>query len=177
MDPLLLEISKAWKTSDGDRKVRCLASVGCNTTWNWPRSKQCILKYVTTCGYLAAANPLLVQRSIEEMAKEDPGLLDRLTDKFGLTSKRPRDNPEPGSSAPVDTPPLKRAKVSVATVTPKLVPQRAKLGESSSSTQQGQLAQYQTEGRKILAQKVNNALVELFVCCGISPRIIGREEF
>ncbi|KAJ7930829.1 hypothetical protein B0H13DRAFT_2651749 [Mycena leptocephala] len=98
MDPLLLEISKAWRTST---------------------------------------------RSIEEKAKEDPGLLDRLTDKFGLTSKRPRDNPEPGSSAAADTPPLKRAKVSVATVTPKL------------------LAQYQTEGRKILAQKVNNALVEL----------------
>jgi hypothetical protein len=145
--------------------------------WNWPRSKQRILKHATTCGYLAAANPLLVQRSIEEKAKEDPGLLDRLTDKFGLTSKRPRDNPEPGSSAAVDTPPLKRAKVSVATVTPKLVPQPAKAGESSSSTQQGQLAQYQTEGRKILGQKVNNALVELFVCCGISPRIIGREEF
>jgi hypothetical protein len=129
-----------------------------------------------TCAYLAAADPSLVQRSIEEMAKEDPGLLNRLTNKFGLTSKRPRDDPEPGSSAPVDTPPLKRAKVSVATVTPKLVPQPAKVGESSSSTQRGQLAQYQTEGRKILAQKVNNALVELFVCCGISPRIISHEE-
>ncbi|KAJ7933219.1 hypothetical protein B0H13DRAFT_2262883 [Mycena leptocephala] len=175
MDPLLLEVSKAWKTSDGDKKVRCLASAGCDKTWNWPRSKQRILKHAITCGHLAAVNPSLVQRAIEEKAKEDPALLDRLTDKSGLTSKRPRDDPEPGPSAPVDAPPLKRAKGSVATVTPKSAPPPAK-GESSSSTK-GQLAQYQTEGRKILAQKVNNVLVELFVCCGISPRIISNEEF
>ncbi|KAJ6618415.1 hypothetical protein B0H10DRAFT_2217720 [Mycena sp. CBHHK59/15] len=177
IDPLLLEVSKAWKTSDGDRKVRCLASAGCNTTWKWPRSRQRVLKHAMTCGHLAAANPLLVQRVIEELAKEDPSLLGRLTDKFGLTSKRPRDDPEPGSSAPIDVPPLKRAKVSASTVTQESAPQPAKAVNSTGSTQQGQLAQYQTEGRKILAQKVNNALVELFVCCGISPRIIGREEF
>ncbi|KAJ7237618.1 ribonuclease H-like domain-containing protein, partial [Mycena rebaudengoi] len=32
-------------------------------------------------------------------------------------------------------------------------------------------------GKKVLKQKVNDALIELIVCCGIAPRNIGRAEF
>ncbi|KAJ7718219.1 hypothetical protein B0H14DRAFT_2643410 [Mycena olivaceomarginata] len=39
------------------------------------------------------------------------------------------------------------------------------------------MALYRTEGRKLLEGKVNDALVELFINCGIAPRIIGSEEF
>ncbi|KAJ6473500.1 hypothetical protein DFH09DRAFT_1474232 [Mycena vulgaris] len=41
-----------------------------------------------------------------------------------------------------------------------------------SSSQPTALAKYRTEGRKNLEQKAN-----LFICFGIPPRVIGREEF
>jgi hypothetical protein len=128
------------------------------------------------CAWLAAVDGSLVEQAIEALAKKDPTLVDRLNSKFGLPSKRPHDTLEIDSSPPVEAPPLKRVKVT-ASIT-ESAPRPAKAAESSGSqTQESHVSQYRTEGKKVLEQKVNDALVELFVSCGIAPRIIGREEF
>lgn len=90
--PLLLEISKPFRTADGKKKVRCLASAGCHATWSWPRSKDRILKHAMSCSYLAALDGgALVTQAITELAKRNPELLESLNTKFGLESKRPRE--------------------------------------------------------------------------------------
>ncbi|KAJ7450604.1 ribonuclease H-like domain-containing protein [Mycena latifolia] len=175
LNSILLKVSKPFRDrNDGKKGVRCLASAGCKQKWAWPRSKQRILKHASGCSWLANINNGdLVAEALTELAARDPTLLNRLNDKFGLSSKRPHDAVEQESSAPIEAPPLKRSKTSASAVvsTPNPAPTDA---ETSGSQP---VAKYRTEGRKILEQKANDALVELFVCCGIAPRIIGREEF
>ncbi|KAJ7784003.1 hypothetical protein DFH07DRAFT_997515, partial [Mycena maculata] len=179
MDPLLIQISKPYRNSEGKKGARCLASAGCKTTWAWPRAKGRIFKHAMTCSHLAAiAGGELVKAVIRELAKKNPELLDSLNDQFGLssTSKRSHDAVDPESSPPTEAPPLKRAKPSVSgQPSQKSTPIRAE--SEPSGSHQLQVSKYRTEGRKILEQKVNNALVEFFICCGVSPRIIGRDEF
>ncbi|KAJ7712808.1 ribonuclease H-like domain-containing protein [Mycena metata] len=184
MDSLLSQVSKPWRDASGKKKVRCLGSAGCKTTWNWPRAKARIFKHVMTCAYVARLDGDLVQRVITELAKGDPTLLASLKARFGLDpnvgSKRTHASLEAGSSAAIDTPALKRAKTSTPAATSS-TSSPATPAESPASQsvglQQNNINQYQTEGRKLLAQKVNDALVELFVNCGLAPRILGREEF
>jgi hypothetical protein len=174
IDPLLLKISKPCLNSDGKKISRCAGSAGCKTTWTWPRNKARILKHAMNCGYLAAIDASLTTGALEELAKKDPTLLPRLNEQFGLTSKRPRDPLELNSSPPVETPPLKRVKLSASITAVESTPQPV---TADTSPQQNQLTKYRTEGKKNLEKKVNDALVELFICCGIAPRIIGRDEF
>ncbi|KAK6987977.1 ribonuclease H-like domain-containing protein [Favolaschia claudopus] len=170
IDPLLLKISKLWKDEDEKIHVRCLASAGCRTTWAYPRNKQRILRHAMGCGWLAAIDSgSLVAEAIAQLKQKDPGLLDRLNAQMGLPSKRQRDESEPnGSSGSNDAPPLKRVKST---------PQPSQPPAAEASQSAGPFGKYQTEGRKQLNQKVNDALVELIVCCGLRPRLIGRDEF
>ncbi|KAJ7079037.1 hypothetical protein C8R43DRAFT_1092890 [Mycena crocata] len=183
LDPLLLRISKPCYDTDKKKIVRCLASAGCHKTWAWPRGKERILKHAMSCAYLAAIDGgSMVQDAIRELAKKNPHLLDKLNDKFGLTApaKRPRDALGPDSILPVEAPPLKRTKTVSTTFSSQKSSASAHSTEregTGGSSQNKLLTQYQTEGRKALATRVNDALVELFVNCGIAPRIIGRDEF
>ncbi|KAJ7756407.1 hypothetical protein DFH07DRAFT_773121 [Mycena maculata] len=157
MDPLLIQISKPYRNSEGKKGAHCLASAGCKTTWAWPQ---------------------LVKAVIMGLAKKNPELLDSLNNQFGLssTSKRSHDAVDPESSPPTEVLPLKRTKPSVSgQASQKSTPIRVE--SEPSGSQQLQVTKYRTEGRKILEQKVNNALVEFFICCGVSPCIIGRDEF
>ncbi|KAJ6478689.1 hypothetical protein DFH09DRAFT_1379161, partial [Mycena vulgaris] len=64
------------------------------------------------------------------------------------------------------------------TSTPASTPRgTAREPSSSQPTVLAVWQEYRTEGRKNLEQKANDAFIELFVCCGIPPRFIGREEF
>lgn len=136
-----------------------------------------MLKHAMGCSHLATINGgALVQAAISEMAQKDPGLLDRLNDKFGLTSKCSHDAVEPEeSSPPTEAPPLKRSKTTAFTPSSQTPAPRAE--SNSSASQSTHVAQYRTEGRRLREQKVNDALVEFFVCCGVAPRILGRDEF
>jgi hypothetical protein len=78
MHGLLLEISKPYRTVDKDgnpkKRVRCLASKGCRTTWKWPRARQRIFKHAKDCAYLPVE---LHRRVCEEMANNAVGPIAR----------------------------------------------------------------------------------------------------
>ncbi|KAJ7513225.1 ribonuclease H-like domain-containing protein [Mycena galericulata] len=177
LDPLLLKISKPYyRKSDGKKAVRCLASAGCKTTWSWPRAKGRILKHAMGCAHLATFDGgTLVEASIAALAQKNPSLLENLNTKFGIQPKRSHDVMESESSPPTEAPPLKRSKTMASTSSGVSTPARAESDLRGST--QNHVTKYRTEGRKALEKKVNDALVEFFVCCGVAPRIIGREEF
>ncbi|KAJ7237403.1 hypothetical protein C8J57DRAFT_1568538 [Mycena rebaudengoi] len=172
--PLLRSISRPCKGTDGKKIVRCLASAGCKMTWAWPRSKSRILKHAMSCAYLAAVDGgAMVKEVIVELAKANPELLETQNERFGLASKRPHNALGPASSVPDETPPLKLPKPHQPRS-----PFRTRLRNPQTlNIAVLNLGKYRTEGKKVLKQKVNDALVELIVCCGIAPRNIGRAEF
>lgn len=74
MHELLLEISRPYmkETDSGKpkKRVRCLGSKGCHTTWKWPRARQRIFKHAKDCKYLPNS---LHRRVCNEMAKNAAG--------------------------------------------------------------------------------------------------------
>ena len=77
--------------------------------WAWPRDKTRILNHASKCGYLAAINKDLAQKTIKELARKNPGIIDHLNAKVGVVKKRTFEdlNVAPGSSQTV---PLKRSR-------------------------------------------------------------------
>ncbi|KAJ7937531.1 hypothetical protein B0H13DRAFT_1852504 [Mycena leptocephala] len=142
----------------------------------WQRAKGRILKHAMGCAYLATLeNGTLVELVIKELAKTDAGLLTRLNTNLSIPSKRTRDalEQEQGSSLPIEAPPLKRVRVSASASSSSQTPAASPAVLDPSGSQQNPMAKYRTEGKKALMLKANDAQIELFVCCGISPRIIG----
>jgi hypothetical protein len=110
MHPLLPKISKPCHQvgTTGPKIARCIGSKGCRTTWGWPRDKTHILKHAAGCGYLAKISPTLAEDVIEEQARKNPGLINNLASKIGLTKKHTYEDLV--ASVPEDTLPLKRSK-------------------------------------------------------------------
>ncbi|KAJ6523656.1 hypothetical protein DFH09DRAFT_1250899 [Mycena vulgaris] len=173
LDPLLLKISKPiWAANGENEMVWCAASAGCKTLWAWPRAKGRILKHAMSCSWLASIDRgSLVAAAIERLAESDPKLIDRLNDKFGLpsqsTSKRPHEALKQVPPPPIEAPPLKRAKISASTLS-------SQKSTTQSTPVDGAPGNSQ---RDALPVKGDDVLIELFSCCGILSRIIGREEF
>ncbi|KAG6874765.1 hypothetical protein C0992_006641, partial [Termitomyces sp. T32_za158] len=150
--PLLKKITRPCHAVNDQTKkiVRCVASKGCRTSWGWPRDKTRILKHAMSCGYLAniAGGAELVQDAIEELARKQPS---------STTLKRSKTEPVIHNLAKSET--------------------SGKLTVQHTTRKSDSLGQYCTEGKKILEEKANSALVELIVCCGIAPRIIQHQKF
>ncbi|KAJ7701700.1 hypothetical protein B0H16DRAFT_1705302 [Mycena metata] len=72
MYSLLSQVSKPWRDASGKKKVHCLGSAGCKTTWNWPCAKARIFKHVMTCAYVARLDGDLVQRVITSSRRATP---------------------------------------------------------------------------------------------------------
>jgi hypothetical protein len=172
--PLLLRITKpCHDVRDRSKKlVRCVASKGCRSTWGWPRDKTRILKHAAECGYLAQMEGgALVRAAIEELGRKQPGLVDQLCKKMGVAGhKRPN---EDFSGTARDAPPLKRSK------TEPIIPKTTETDKDAPSIHPGNqsILKYRTEGKKVLEEKANKALIEFIICCGVPPRILSAKEF
>ena len=153
---------------------------GCRTTWGWPRDRKRVLNHAAQCGYLAAIDKDLTQRAVEELSRSHSGIVDRLSAKVGVvTKKRTHEdlNIASFSQTPGDpAPPLKRSKTEPllsVNKTPK----------ASGSKQvirpgQNQFAEmFQMEGKKVLKEKADQALVEFIICCGIPPHVLQKRHF
>jgi hypothetical protein len=125
-----------------------------------------ILKHSMTCSFPAGIDGAsLVTQAIAELAKKDSTLLPRLNKKLGIIpSKRPG-------------PPLKRVKTAPTTASVLTAPVQGSSQKHADPSGSQQVAKYRTEGRKVLDQKANDALVEFIVCCGVAPWIVGSDEF
>jgi len=120
-----------------------------------------------------------VQEAVEELAHKKPGIMEHLNSKVGITKKRTHEDlsisssPQtPGDATPV--PPLKRSKTE---------PFLTELNKSASKLKQvihpsqNFAEMYQTEGKKAIKEKVDQALVEFIICCGIPPCILQKRHF
>lgn len=137
------------------------------------------MNHAAQCGYLAAIDNDLVQKAVEELSRSRPGIVDRLNAKVGVvTKKRTHEDlsiatqlENPGDSAP----PLKRSKTEP-------LPAVDKSHKTSESKQvihpnQNFAEMFQMEGKKALKEKVDQALVEFIICCGIPPHVLQKRHF
>ncbi|KAF8902221.1 ribonuclease H-like domain-containing protein, partial [Gymnopilus junonius] len=176
MLPLLKKISiPCHRKGETKKIVRCAGSKGCRTTWGWPRDRTRILSHAAQCGYLAALDKELVQEAIEELARKNPGIIDRLNVKVGIVKKRTHEdlttnNISQALSGPV--PPLKRSKTE-----PLLAVDHNENKKQVICPGQNIAEMYQTEGKKVLKEKADQALVELIICCGIPPHVLQKRHF
>ncbi|KJA16151.1 hypothetical protein HYPSUDRAFT_71581 [Hypholoma sublateritium FD-334 SS-4] len=152
--PLLLKISKICHLRGESRKrVRCLASKGCLTTWATPRDKTRILKHAMGCGYLAKIDSSLVEDAMLAMSKKHPHLVDQLKKKVGMGSggKRARsDDEKDPDSTKVSNPFSQAHSLKCSRTEPTL---------------------------RALKEEADKALVEYIVCCGIAPRTLQSSRF
>ncbi|KAF8151625.1 ribonuclease H-like domain-containing protein [Crassisporium funariophilum] len=175
---LLKDVSKPCRRKGETKKiVRCMGSKGCGITWGWPQDKTRILNHAAQCGYLANIDKDLVDGAVQELARKQPGIVDRLNAKVGLTKKCTHEDPSNASLSqiPENTPPLKRSK------TEPLLRDAAddRGSESKQVIRPGQnLGQaFQTEGKKELKENADRALVEFIICCGVPPHVLQKKHF
>ena len=154
---------------------------GCRTAWGWPRDRKRVLNHAAQCGYLAAIDKDLTQRAVEELSRSHSGIVDRLSAKVGVvTKKRTHEdlNIASFSKTPGDpAPPLKRSKTEPLLSVDKIP------GASESGSKQvirpGQnfAEMFQMEGKKVLKENGDQALVEFVICCGIPPHVLQKRHF
>ena len=140
---------------------------GCRTAWGWPRDRKRVLNHAAQCGYLAAIDKDLTQRAVEELSRSHSGIVDRLSAKVGVvTKKRTHEdlNIASFSKTPGDpAPPLKRSKTEPLLSVDKIP------GASESGSKQvirpGQnfAEMFQMEGKKVLKENGDQALVEFVI--------------
>jgi len=180
MHPLLPKISKPCHKAGttGPKIACCIGSKGCGTTWGWPRDKTRILKHAAGCGYLAKINQTLVQDVVEELARKRPGLVNDMAKKVGLTKKRTYEDLT--ASIPEDVPSLKRSKTEPVLLHAEN--QNEAIPTLSNAKQvirpgNHPFTMFQTEGKKALKERADQALVEFIICCGIPPRVLEKKHF
>ena len=154
--PLLFEISKIYrgknpKNGKDVKRVRCLGSKGCKTTWVLPRAKARILKHAHKCGYI----PVELRRRVSKMMAEEA-----VGEKANV-----KGNDESGASGS-----------EVEIVAP---PKRIKMGSAAgnSGSKSGPLGAFVRAGRKELQDKADHALIVFIACCGIPPNVADSREF
>lgn len=143
------------------------------------------MNHAAQCGYLAAIDSNLVQKAVEELSRSQPGIVDRLNAKVGVvTKKRTHEDlsiatqlENPGDPGPA--PPLKRSKTEPLLAADKTPRQRASESKQVIHPQANQnfVEKYQMEGKKALKEKVDQALVEFIICCGIPPHVLQKRHF
>lgn len=152
-------------------------------TWGLPRDRTRVLNHAAQCGYLAAINKDLVQEAVEELARKTPGIMDYLNSKVGIVKKcmhkdlstsSSAQTQTPEDSSSTSTPPLKRSKteplLTVVDISASKSKQVVRPGQNYSEM-------YQTEGKKAIKEKADQALVEFIICCGIPPRVLQKRHF
>jgi hypothetical protein len=148
--PLLLQVSKhcRLKTKLSVDRARCIGSKGCHTSWNWPRYRQRILEHASKCGYIDAQ---LREAAEDELSKKAIG-------PPAIVPGTQTTTPGPAATSPLRTPAFKTQPVGPA-------------------GGKGMLKSFQTEGRKVLQDKGDYAVMKFYVCCGIPPSIADADEF
>ncbi|KIJ10218.1 hypothetical protein PAXINDRAFT_86391 [Paxillus involutus ATCC 200175] len=156
---LLLRVSKhcRLKTDQSVDRARCIGSKGCHTTWKWPRYRQRILEHASKCGYIDA--------QLREAAE---GELNKKA--IGPAAIVPGTQIVKQQITNVETPTMTPA-VGASPVTALVT--RPIRSASGKNVLQG----FQTEGRKVLQDKGDYAVMKFYVCCGIPPRIADTDEF
>lgn len=173
VDPALLKVSKPCFDRSRDsrdpeaKRVRCLGSRGCNTTWNWPRARARVLGHVMGCDWLPAelkdvARTALVTKDEKKLTKLIPSRRKRAAVGRSSDDSDSADGSE--HNAPRDP---KRGRHDTKSQTTK--DPDAKAAEL--------LGSFLEEGIKTLKEKGDNKLVLLLVGCGIPPRVIDTGFF
>ena len=178
MNPILTKTFRVCYRKDDDngkKIVRCIASAGCHTTWHYPRVQNRVLRHVMGCGYVAmmTRGSQLVQDAIETLAAKNPKLLAELTKKIGEKRKvtvveteedqRPSKRNKANLSHVFDTSMETSSRGGGASITPDVIGDK--------------MGVFKTEGRHLLEQEANKALVEFIICCGIAPNILTANSF
>ena len=137
------------------------------------------MNHASKCGYLAALNKDLVQEAIEELACKNPGIVDRLNAKIGVVKKCTHEDLNGSSSQTGEgdaVPPLKCPKTEPL-LTVKLDETRASGSRDTKLTicsGKNIAEMFQMEGKKVLKEKADQALVKFIICCGIPPHILQK---
>lgn len=143
------------KPPTGAKQIfRCIASKGCNTTWAMPRNKERILDHLSKCSWLDSD---LRKRAFSELGKNaigPPAHISLEDDESHATTA------DDGG---------KRLK-SGSRVLPL---------QKSSGSKGGKLPvkAYIGEGRKILKENGEYAIMKYLVCCGVPPTVVDSEEW
>ncbi|CAK5269495.1 unnamed protein product [Mycena citricolor] len=166
--PVLLKVSKPFWVDESSKKkgVRCAASASCGTIWaSWPRNKQRVLKHASACGSLATYNGgELVTKALHIHAQSNPKLLEQLRTTMGIeprsTTSSSQTEARNNLVEPQEPPPLKRQRTVVMTAAPaqpSSTPSAINI-DSEVLPESEEKRRYQTEGRKDLARKANDAV-------------------
>lgn len=68
------------------------------------------MNHASQCGYLAALDKESVEDATAELARKNPGIVDRLNAKVGIVKKRTHEDLTATSSSHASVPPLKRSR-------------------------------------------------------------------
>lgn len=174
MFPLLKIITKPCrrkKPSPGEERkklVRCIGSKGCHQIWRWKRDKDRILKHAIDCSYISSLEGgRYVEQALRERAKKHEDIIDDIRQKFGAgstskESKRLRsESPDPS----LEQQGVKRIKLSTAKPLAKDKPGN------------DMFRKFRSEGKEILHEKANDALLKFIICCGIPPNVLTTRQF
>lgn len=163
--PLLEKISKPCRFKDNTpkKKVRCIASRTCGKTWSWPRNRQRIIKHAA---HECKGIPKDLRReAVEYLAKKAKGPKAEI-EHSGAVSDAEIDDSEIEIVEPEKIVEMGPARKKVKTSGSVATSQLAKFTKS-----------YVTEGRKVLKEKADHALMLFVTCTGIPPRVIDSKEF
>lgn len=149
--PLLLKMSKPYRTSEGKKRVRCIASSHCNTTWAWPRSRQRLLDH-------AAHDCKAIPQEWRTEA------IEHLAAKGRSPVKMPRSGGDDlGSDVEEVPPPQKKSKKDA--------------GDSSGPMQTTLGSVFAKKGAQTFKKDAHRKLMLFVTCAGIPPRVIDSAEF
>ncbi|OJA15131.1 hypothetical protein AZE42_12680, partial [Rhizopogon vesiculosus] len=136
--------------------LRCIASKGCNTTWAMPRNKERILDHLSKCGWIDSA---LRKGACCELGKNAIGppahisLVDEDSESLSHVDSADKDD--------------KKSKPGLRTAIKKSNPQGGKLPVNT----------YVGEGRKLLKENGDYAVMKFVVCCGVPPTVVDSAEW
>lgn len=150
MLPLLLMISKPCQVP---KKVWCIASSYCNTTWVWPRARQRILDH-TAHDCKAVPQEWRIS-ALEHLASKGQA----------RQAKMPRPEEEAGSDVELleDPPQQKKTKKD--------------MGSGSGSKQSTLGSAFSDKGAQTFKKDAHRKLMLFVTCAGVAPHVIDSPEF
>ena len=175
------------RKSDLNKKIaRCIGSAGCGKEYRWPRDKTRVLGHVISCGFvtMSEGGAQHLADALQEQAKKRPEVLDEVRSKLEASGKGGKGKPRKRKGSVLeanDKPQLKRQKIlagpSLSHGRPTLSSQTQQSVPCSPPPAANPMANFKTEGRKVVEKEGNTALIELIVCCGISPNVLSHRKW
>ncbi|KAF9230189.1 hypothetical protein BU15DRAFT_33786, partial [Melanogaster broomeanus] len=160
--PLLLRVSKHCraKINPSVDRARCIGSKGCHTSWSWPHYCQCILEHASKCGYIDGGLRQDAEDELNKKAIGPPAIVPGSQSRARMVEEEM----DVTETITQTTPATSSAITPLVTI----------LAPGPSQTK---LKGFQTEGRKVLQDRGDYAVMKFFVCCGIPPSNVDADEF